>query len=430
MTELQNNRPADGEKPRGSPLWWIAPLYLAQGLPYGVVQLMAPIYFTAKGASLTAIGASSLLGLPWTIKPLWSPLTDLFGRRKTWVVAALLLLIAAIGLTAVVSELDFGMTDWPAVGRIPSVLLIAAGILFVTAMLSATADISEDAFYMDALDKRRQALYVGWRVTAYRVAMICASGPLVYIAGKTNWVVGYGLAAILMSLAAGWSIFVMPSPRQSRPTYDSVAGFFGEFTRAFYSYAQRSGPVRLLSFILLFKLGEQMLAKMSTPFFMNACGVTTAQMGVISGTLGVGASIIGAVAGSYWVSRKGIGSSLVPIAFVMGATNLLYVWLAMIGKPSLYLIGAVHMVEHFSGGMGSAAFAFFLIRTCKDEFKASHYAIATGLMSLGGTLASTVGGAVAEKIGFLDYFVICTVAAIPGFVLIFFLPKDLTTDDK
>ncbi len=229
-----------------------------------------------------------------------------------------------------------------------------------------------------------------------------------------------------MTVAVGWSFFALPHSTQSRPSYETVGDFFGEFARAFYSYVQRTGPVRLLAFIVLFKLGEQMLAKMSTPFFMNACGVTISQMGLISGTLGVGASIVGAIAGSYWVSRKGIGSSFVPIAFVMGATNLLYVGLAIIGNPSLTLIACVHVVEHFSGGMGSAAFAFFLIRTCKDEFKASHYAIATGLMSLGGTLSSAVGGAVAERIGFTSYFMLCTILAVPGFILIFFLPKDLT----
>lgn len=407
------------------PLRWIAPLYYAQGLPYGVVMLMAPVYFTAKGASLEAIGLAALLGLPWNLKLLWSPLTDLLGRRRNWVVATLILLLLGIGFLALTSELPLGDAQIAGVGALPRAALWSAALLLLIAVASATADISEDAFYMDALNERDQALYIGARVTAYRIAMLTASGLLVYLAGRWGWTVGYGLAALLMALFVFWNQAVLPYPSQRRPSYEGWAGFFGEFGRAFATYLRRERVMIVILFILTYKIGEVMLGRMAVPLFMKQFGVTTAQMGMISGVFGVGATILGAIAGSVWIVRRGLWFGLISITLAMGGTNLLYIWLAGLEYASLTLIGVVHAVENFAGGLGSAAFAYFLIRTCSQNYRASHYAIATGLMSLGGTLAASLSGFVTSRIGYAPYFMLCTVLSVPGIVLLFFLPHGL-----
>jgi PAT family beta-lactamase induction signal transducer AmpG len=303
---------------------------------------------------------------------------------------------------------------------------VAAGVLFLISLLSATADTSQDAFYMDALNKKQQALFVGARVTAYRIAMLTASGGLVYLAGKTSWTLGFSVAAVLMGGALLWNHFSLPAPEQTRPEYKTSAQFFAQFFKAFLAYLKRDRVIVVLLFILTYKLGEQMLGRMVTPFLMNECGLTTAQMGIVSGVFGVGATILGAIAASFWIVRKGLWYALISITIFMNATDVLYIILAQIQSPSIAWVTFVHVVENFSLGCGSAAFAYLLIRTCADKFRASHYAIATGLMSLGGTIAGTASGYIAEKIGYVPYFGLCLVAAIPGVILLFWLPKELT----
>ncbi len=389
-------------------------------------MLMAPIFFTDRGMSLEAIGLASLLGLPWNFKFIWSPLTDLIGSRRIWVMATLAVLLGAFALLAFSVGLDIGTISYGSLGTLPLSMLVAAGVLLLISFASATADISQDAFYMDALNKKQQAAFIGARVTAYRIAMITASGLLVYIGGRVGWQSAFSIGAVIMGVVVAWNALVLPRPAQSRPDYQSAAEFFAQVGRAFVSYLNRDRVVVILGFILTYKLGEYLLSKMAVPFLMKGCGVTAAQMGIISGVFGIGATIIGAIAGSIWIVRKGLWFSLITITIVMNATNLLYVVLALVESPALWAVTAVHIVENFAGGLGTAAFAYLLIRTCKENFRATHYAIATGLMSLGGTLAGSISGFIAAQIGYAWYFGLCTFLALPGVALLFLLPGKLS----
>lgn len=389
-------------------------------------MLMATVYFTDRGVSLAAIGLSSLLGLPWTIKFLWSPLTDLFGKRRNWVLISMALLFVFLSLAAAFSGQSLGTIDLSGVGQLPIEVLIVAGILLLVSFSSATADIAQDAFYMDALDQRQQAAYVGSRVTAYRIAMLTASGLLVYIAGKTGWQQAFFLSALLMGIMLVVNALILPDPAVTPPRFESTKTFFKEFSRAFLTYFDREKPITLLLFILTYKLGEQLLGRMSIPFLMNECDISTRLMGIISGGFGIGATIVGALAASYWIVKRGLWFGLISITIAMNGTDILYVWLASTDFRPIEIVTAVHVVESFSGGAGSAAFAYLLIRTCAQEFRASHYAIATGLMSLGGTVSSSVSGFVAQSIGYAPYFIFCTLLSVPGVVLLFLLPKKLT----
>ena len=407
-------------------LSWVGPLYYAQGLPYGVVMLMAPIYFTARGVSLETIGLLSLLGLPWSLKLLWSPLVDLVGKRRNWVTGALILLFIAIAALAFVCDQNWGMTDFAIIGQMPTAMMVAAAVLFIISFFSATADIAQDAFYMDELSGRQQALFIGPRVTAYRLAMVTASGLLVFLAGILSWGIGFFIAAVIMGALTLWARYLLPHPASTKPPFGSSKEFFLQFQRAFISYVQREKPIIVLAFILTYKLGEQMLGKMTPPFMMNECGINTWQMGIISGVFGVGATILGAIAASIWIVRKGLWFALISITIAMNSTDILYVGLAFLNKPGIELVTGVHVVESFSMGLGTAAFAFLLIRTCKENFRAAHYAIATGLMALSGSIAGAASGFLAQYMGYWQYFTLCLVLSIPGIILLFALPKNLT----
>jgi PAT family beta-lactamase induction signal transducer AmpG len=412
-------------RPR-SPLFWVLPLYVAQGLPYGVVQSMAPVYLTASGASLAAIGMASLLGLPWNLKALWSPLVDLLGRRRTWVTTSMALLAVGIAGVAALAAGPGGAVTIAGVGTVPVAALWVAAAMALVALVSATADVAQDAFYMDALDARAQAACVGWRVAAYRVALLVAGGGLVFLAGKRGWPLAFAVAAAAMAVLALWGRFALPRPLPPPARTGGAGVFAAAFGRAFLSYVDRPRWAVLLAFVVSYRLGEQLLSRMTTPFLMHGCGLTTAQMGLLSGTLGVGASIVGAIAGSALIARRGLWASLIGITIAMNGTDLFYVALAAADRPALPWIAAVHLAENFSGGLGAAAFSVLLLRTCAAEYRAAHYAIATGLMSVGGTLAGSLSGWIAQGIGYPAYFVLCTAASVPGIALLFALPRGLT----
>ena len=420
------------EKKDSKALFWVSFLYYGQGLPYGVVMLMAPIYFVSKGISLEGIGLLSLLGLPWTLKLFWSPLVDLVGKRRNWVTNSLFLLFFAFTALAVFAENNWGGVHISIVGQMPLSLIVATGFLFLIAFFSATADIAQDAFYMDELSVGQQALFIGPRVTAYRLAMVTASGLLVFLAGIFNWRLGFILAAVLMGVIAFGAKKILPHPETKKPPYKTAGEFFRQFKNAFVSYLSREKPIVLLAFILTYKLGEQMLGRMTVPFFQYECGVNTWQMGIISGVFGVGATILGAIAASIWIARKGLWFALVSITITMNSTDILYIGLVRMNSPGIELIAAVHGVESFSLGLGTAAFAYLLMRTCKDEFRAGHYAMATGIMALGGTIAGATSGFLATHLGYEDYFILCLILSIPGIILLFALPKNLTgrEDDR
>ncbi len=377
---------------------------------------MGTEFLTAIGASKTQIGSTSLLHLAVTFKFAWSPALDLFGKRRTWL--WVLQLVLGLGMFAVAAIA-------------PSRNLTAFWLVVsALAVVHATHDVACDGFYLQALDKREQALYSGTRLGAYRLAMIVGSSLLVVLAGKTSWLWGFGAAGVLMILTAVVNAVIMPHPPEHAPLApadphhgaapDGTHPRAIAFIDAFRSFITQPQAALVLSFMLFYRLGDIMMFAMSKPLLRDL-GVDTAHRGLLNG-LGTGASILGVVLGGAFVARRGLAHALVPLIYVQNLGIPLYIGMA-VWKPHLPGITAIVLVEQLVGGFGMAGATVFLMQRCRRAFSASHFAMATSVVSLASTFSGYASGPLNERLGHPLFFTVAFLASIPSLVLVLVVPK-------
>ncbi|MFP6665508.1 MAG: MFS transporter [Deltaproteobacteria bacterium] len=377
-------------------LAWVAGFYFAEGLPFGLMIDNLPVYFRVHGVSLAEIGLLSLLGLPWTLKVLWAPLVDRIGERRHWITAALVTMAVAL---LVLPALD---------PREPTWMLWALLLLFTTA--SATQDIAIDAWTIGVVAPGEEGLANGIRVSAYRAALIVAGGGLVIVAGTMGWVfVFHGAAGIFLMLAvAAWRSPRVAAPRRPAP---------GEhFFAPLLAWIRRPGALAVLFFVLLYKLGDAAMGPMVKPFWLDR-GLSVEEIGLVSTSFGVAASVLGALVGGWVTSRYGIFRALIFLGALQALSNLGYATVAFTdaGRLSIY---AASLLESFTGGLGTAAFLAFLMHICDPEQAATEYALLSALFGLTRTLAGAVSGIAATTLGYGAFFAMTFVLAFPAYALL------------
>lgn len=394
---------AGAAKTDGRAAPWVSSTYFAEGLPYAIVHQISSEFFTAKGATLEAIGATALFGLAWNFKALWSPLIDLFGTTRRWLIGLELAVAIAVALVA-----------WPA-GK--GDLATVAAALAAVAFLSATHDIAIDGFYIRALSKEGQAAFTGLRISAYRVALLVGKGVLVALAGFTSWTVCFLAAGAIMLVLTLLHALILP--REERRVGSSRL----RFLKAFTTFLAQPHAAVSIALILFFRAGDALMFAMHTPLLKDL-GLDTAARATVSGMGGTVCSIAGATLGGLFISKMTLRRTLVPITILQGGAILLYVWMAW-ARPGLGAITAVVWTEQVVAGIGTAALMNFIMRrAASGEYKASHFAIGTSLMSVGTTLLGTASGFIAAKVGFVNFFALAFLAALPGIALSFFAPKE------
>ena len=406
-----------------SPWSYIPTAYFLQGLPFVLVNTTSTLLFKDLGLSNVMIGLTSYLYLPWVIKPLWSPLVELYGSRRQWVVGAQLALAGLFGLMA------WGLST-------PLVVAVALVGFLVAAFLSATHDIALDGFYLLALDARQQALFSGIRSTAFRGAMLLGTGGLVMLAGhlmqdgwsvSTSWGVVFAVAAGLLGVLGLWHARMLPYPTgdgQEAAERNQPAARAG-MVDVFRSYFELPGIRPLLAFILLFRLGEALLTKMLIPFLrddraLGGMGLSTSEVGFAYGTVGIGGLVLGGIAGGVLIARYGLRRCLWPLALCLHLPNLGYVYLAW-AQPDLAWTTAMIAVEQLGYGLGYAAFTVCILRSVGERFPTAHYALSTGFMALGMMIPGLLSGELQVRVGYPWFFVIASLVTIPGLCLIPFL---------
>ena len=405
--------------------WWIPTLYFGQGIPYVVVMTLSVIMYKNLGVSNTDIALyTSWLYLPWVIKPLWSPLVDMFRTKRFWIVALQLLIGASLGLVAFTLP---GSTFFQ----------VSLAVFWLMAFSSATHDIAADGFYMLALETHQQAAFVGVRSTFYRVAMITGQGGLVYLAGKLSESTGSVTLAwqIVMFVLAGLFValflyhqFVLPTPVADHATAkgsNPVAAFLETFS----SYFQRRDIWLVLVFLLTFRLGEAQALKLVAPFMLDpiskgGLGLVTTQVGVIYGTVGVIALTLGGLLGGYAISRGGLKRWIWPMLFAVHIPNLAFVYLAYMQPSSEIVIGTAIAIEQFGYGFGFAAYLLFMIMVSDGTHKTAHYAICTGFMALGMMLPGMVSGWIQTQLGYPHFFIWVCICTLPSIIITAFLRID------
>jgi len=403
---------------------WIPSLYFAEGLPYVIVMTVAVIMYKRLGLSNSDIALyTSWLYLPWVIKPFWSPTVDLLKTKRWWIVT--MQLVIGAGLAGVAFS-------------IPTTHFVQYTLAFfwLMAFSSATHDIAADGFYMLGLTDGDQAYFVGIRSSFYRVAMISGQGLLVIVAGYFEnltgniaqaWSITFGgITVLFLSLCLFHKIIL---PRPSADRQGSVANgkqLFIEFFKTFKSYYQKPNFWPALAFMLFFRMGEAQLVKLASPFMLDAIEeggleLTTAQVGLIYGTIGIIALTLGGIAGGVLTSKYGLRRWIFIMAIAMNLPNVVYIFLAWFTPQNIWLISSAVAIEQFGYGFGFTAYLLFLIYFSDGKHKTAHYAISTGVMAIGMMLPGMVSGWIQESVGYLNFFIWVMLCTIPGFVLIRYL---------
>ncbi len=411
---------------------WIPSLYFAQGLPYVVAMTVSVVMYKTLGISNTDIALyTSWLYLPWVIKPLWSPIVEIFGTRRGWILAMQVLIGTALALVALTLP-------------IASFFQLSLAMLWLVAFSSATHDIAADGFYMLALERHSQAVFVGVRSAFFRMATIAGQGGLVYLAGEVGdftgnmafaWSIVFYVVAALFFLLFAWHLFVLPKPASDRVGARSSARV-REFVATFLEFFRRDQIGRILAFLLFYRFAEAQALKLVTPFLLDpvaqgGLGLTTSDVGVIYGGVGVAALTVGGILGGLAIARNGLDRWLWPMVFAMHVPNLVFVYLALAQPQGLGVITVALAIEQFGYGFGFAAYLLFMIMVAEGAHKTAHYAICTGFMALGMMIPGMWSGWLQEQIGYSRFFMWVCVATLPAFLVVAFVrvPPGFGTKD-
>jgi MFS transporter, PAT family, beta-lactamase induction signal transducer AmpG len=412
-----------------SPWRWIPTLYFGEGIPYVVVMTLSVIMYKNLGLSNTDIALyTSWLYLPWVIKPLWSPVVDMFKTKRYWIVTLQFLIGASLALVAL---------------TIPTAhfFQITLAVFWLMAFSSATHDIAADGFYMLALKQHEQAAFVGVRSAFYRIAMIACQGGLVALAGRIGKQTGnFSLAwSIILCILAGlffllfiYHRFVLPVPDSDQPLLRNIQSqrdvFLG-FVSTFTAFFKRPDILTILAFLLLFRLGEAQALKLASLFLLDprsvgGLGLDNEQLGWVYGTTGLIALTFGGLLGGYVISLHGLKRWIWPMLLSVHLPNLAFVFLAYALPTNVYVIGTAIAVEQFGYGFGFAAYLLFMIMVADGAHKTAHYAICTGFMALGMMLPGMASGWIQTQLGYQHFFIWVCIATLPSLIVTAFVKID------
>lgn len=411
-----------------SPWKWIPTLYIAEAVPYVAVNSLTVLMYTKLGIGMKDMALyTGWLYLPWVIKPFWSPFVDILGTKRRWVLIMQYLIGLAFAAVAFLLPVS-------------SFFASTLAAFWLIAFCSATHDIAADGYYMIELDQHRQAQFVGVRSTFYRIGTLIGQGGLTYVAGQVelanpgpegireSWVFVFEVLSIFFLLITLYHCFFLPKSDRDRPVVNrpSIAGIFKEFGMAFVSFFRKPHILSAVAFMLFYRFPEAMCIKIVQPFLVGsretgALGMTTSQVGIASGTVGVIALLAGGILGGLAIGKQGLKRWLWPMALSLTLPCVFYCILALTQPEpsgiSLFWINAAIFVEQFGYGFGFTAFMLYLIYFSEGPMKTSHYAFCTAFMALGMMVPGMAAGWIFEQ---LNQFMAYDGVPEPGYVNFFF----------
>ena len=399
--------PARPRRAWAGPWGWVTTTYFAEGLPYTLVNSAADALFTVMGMSLSTLGLTTILHLPWNLKFLWGPFVDQVETKRRWLLATEVVLCALLLVLTLVGDVD---------ASIP----LVAGVFLLVAIIAATHDIAVDGFYLEALDPAAQSRYVGYWAAAYRLAMLAVNGPLLVLADAMGWRVAWLCSLVVMVALVVYHAAVLPDPeprgspgrdllrRATRPrvvlpllalagllawahrhhywgALGQIAAAFGsvpylgglslpgwismvlltfvllmlavlpwlrtrlhrqrsDYARAFVVFLEQPRVGRLLAFVLLFRTGESFLQKMRWPFLHRELDVSLAAYGIANGTVGLIATFVATLLGGFLIARHGLRRWIWPFLLAQNLLNLMYAGLATWPRPEEIGLGVITLV--------------------------------------------------------------------------------------
>ena len=415
------------KKESRNPWLWVPSIYFAEGLPYVMVIVVSTAMYVKMGIPNSEMTFyTGWLYLPWVIKPLWSPVVDLLKTKRYWIIIMQFLVGAGLAGVALTIPAD-------------NFFKYTLAFFWLIAFSSATHDIAIDGFYMLGLDDHQQAWFVGVRTTLYRIAFIFGQGLLVIIAGQFEistgdipqaWSIIFFIVVGIFILLLIYHVFILPFPKSdSKRTSNDYKAFFSEYFKTFIIFFKKKNILIIIAFILLFRLGEAQLAKISTPFLLNGKDVgglalTTSQYGFVYGTVGFIALTIGGLIGGFVAAKQGLKYWIWWMLVAINLPDLVYVYLSFSQTTSLLMINIMVAIEQFGYGFGFTAFLLVLIYISEGDHKTAHYAIATGLMALGMMIPGMISGWIQSILGYKYFFIWVTLSTIPAFIITRFIRID------
>ena len=429
-----------------SPWWWVPTLYFAEGIPYFVVNVISVTMFKRLGMPNGDLAMyTSLLYLPWVIKPLWSPFVDVIRTKRWWIL--LMQALCTAGFAALALSVSPDVFGWSLV------------IFYVIAFASATHDIAADGFYMIALEQKQQATFVGIRSTFYRIASVFGQGVIVVLAGVLEerlgaipraWSITLLASAVLFGLITLWHTRFLPkaeSPDGSGPSEavlpDSVGRadspiaeneqlpssetkrIFREFGQAWVTFFKKPGVWLAIAFMLLYRLPEAFSVKMLTPFLLDpvesgGLGLSTAQSGLVYGTVGVIALTVGGILGGLYAAKFGLRRSMWPMSMALALPCAVYLVLAAVQPTALWSIFLLVAIDQFGYGFGFTAYMLYMMQFSEGSFKTSHYAICTAFMALSMMVPGLFAGWMQEALGYVGFFIVVMLCCLATITVTFF----------
>ncbi len=425
-----------------NPWTWVPTLYFAQGIPYFLVNNISVMMFAKMGVPNGDMAFfTSLLYLPWMIKPFWSPFVDVMKTKRWWTVT--MQVIMSIAFLLLVLTLPTPSVEQITSGTTPMSMFMVTLILFIiTAFASATHDIAADGFYMLGLDTGTQAEFVGIRSTFYRLSNIFGQGVLVAIAGwveleyndiPLSWNVTLIVATVIFALVTVYHLFIIPKPDADRPTIEGKAtagAIFAEFGRSFKTYFMKKGVWLAIIFMLCYRLPEAFLLKLCMPFLVasqeaGGLGMSTANVGIAYGTIGTIFLTVGGILGGIFASRLGLKKSLWVMAACMTLPCITFVYLAVAQPTNLAIIATAISIEQFGYGFGFTAYMLYMMYFSDGEFKTSHYAICTAFMAASMLIPGMFAGYIQEAIGYVNFFWMVMACCAATLVVTFFVDRKI-----
>ena len=431
-----------GKSINSSPWWWVPTLYFAEGVPYFLVNNISVLIFAKMGVPNDQLAFfTTLLYFPWFLKGLWSPLVDVVKTKRWWIVAMQVLMATlCVLLTVSLPHPDAAMI---ADKTTPVSMFWLTLVLFIiTAFASATHDIAADGYYMLAHDSGSQARFIGIRSTFYRIAMVFGQGVLVFIAGRfekstgdipLSWQLTLGITAIVLFAITMYHVFALPRVERSVTEMGRALNIW----EAFKTFFTKPGVVLAICFMLLYRMAEGLLVKLSLPFlvdmpqvmerdgqlFGGGLGLDTDVVGLIYGTIGVLFLLLGGILGGIFISRRGLKRSLWIMAAFLTLPNLVYVYLSSAQPSDLWIIGSAISFEQFGYGFGFTAYMMYMMFFAQGQYKTSHYAICTAFMALSMMLPGFVAGKIELAVGYYWFFWLAVGCSVVTFAVTYFVHR-------
>lgn len=435
-----------------SPIAWVPTAYFAMGLPFVVLNMVTVLMFKGLGVEDKLITFwTSLILLPWTLKPLWSPFLELFKTKKFFVV-----------LTQLVTGVTFGLVAFSL--NLPHFFSVAIALLAIIAFSGATHDIVCDGVYMSELTPSEQAKYIGWQGAFYNIAKIVATGGLVYLAGvliekygggsgadaeatilasRKAWMIIMAVLCAVMVLLGIYHIFMLPSGKKREQKEQRTAGqVMNELGNVLLAFFKKSHIVYYLFFIILYRFAEGFVMKI-VPLFLKAdramggLGLNEKEIGLYYGSYGAAAFVLGSLLAGYYISSRGLRKTLFSLCCIFNLPFVVYAFFAFFQPESGIIICSGIVFEYFGYGFGFVGLTLFMMQqVAPGPHQMAHYAFASGIMNLGVMLPGMLSGWVCETLGewfnkpggYEPFFIFVLFATIPAFLITYFVPFKYNPD--